>query len=98
MRLARIVIFIWLASTVHSARAPTPGPPPGSPEQQLFLLVNQARQQQGLGPLKWEQHLADAAEVHSSGMVHFGSLSHDLPGEPPLRSRLAVAGAHFDRV
>ncbi len=64
--------------------------PPQGPEQQLFDLLNQARQQQGLPPLQWNDALAQAARQHAQGMADRGQLTHDLPGEPPLRQRLSA--------
>jgi hypothetical protein len=60
-------------------------------EQQLLDLANHARAQAGVAPLRMEESLAQAAREHSSLMAERNQLSHDLPGEPALPQRLAVA-------
>ncbi len=62
---------------------------------QVFEATNQDRAAQGLGPLKWDPALAQAAQAHAELMVQRGSLSHQFPGEPGLAERAAQAGAHF---
>jgi uncharacterized protein YkwD len=66
-----------------------------SPEQQLFHLVNQVRQEAGLEKLHWDTKLARAAQFHSQELAAHQSLSHQFPGEPELTERLGVTGARF---
>lgn len=64
-------------------------------EQQLVQLINQARSQQGLPPLQQNSQLQQAARAHSQVMSSRQTLSHQLPGEPILRKRLALSGLRF---
>lgn len=67
-----------------------------SPEaKQLLDLTNDARAEQGLGPLHWDAALAAAADQHNQRMRGQAELSHQYPGEDPLLQRAAHAGAHF---
>jgi hypothetical protein len=50
---------------------------------------------QGLAPLKWSDALAEAARQHALRMAQQNTLSHQLPGEPPLTDRASRAGARF---
>jgi hypothetical protein len=70
-----------------------------SPEEQLFFdSANRERIAQQLQPLKWDNALADAARKHALLMAEHVSLSHQLPGEPPLDQRAGRAGARFSQV
>jgi|SRR5579864_222423 len=64
-------------------------------EQQLVQLVNQARSQQGLPALQQNAKLQQPARAHSQLMASRQTLSHQLPGEPILRKRLALSGLRF---
>ena len=67
-----------------------------SPEaRQLLDLTNQARSEQGLGPLHWDPALAAAAEQHNEAMRGQPDLSHQYPDEAPLVQRASRNGAHF---
>jgi Cysteine-rich secretory protein family len=66
-----------------------------SAEQQVMELANADRAQQGLGPLKWDPALAQAASEHAQRMAEQPALSHQYPGEPDLVARGGAAGAHF---
>src|SRR5436305_11851823 len=57
-------------------------------ERQIFDLANQARKDAGVEPLHWNEHAAEAARVHAKLMAEKQALSHQFPGEPPLRERL----------
>jgi hypothetical protein len=63
--------------------------------EQLFALANQARAEQGAGPLKWDAALATAARQHCVRMVAEGQISHRYGGEPSVTERAGQAGAHF---
>jgi hypothetical protein len=71
---------------------------PGSPQQAVFNLTNQDRQQLGLPVLRWNEALARAAQAHAQRMADESSLSHQYPGEPELMTRAASAGAHFSAI
>jgi uncharacterized protein YkwD len=82
---------------------PTPdsGPPPGSTcghtaiEQQVFVLLNQARAQKGLQPYTCDPFAVQAARGHSQDMCDKKYFSHTgLDGSSPS-SRLKAAGATF---
>src|SRR5260370_29519121 len=64
-------------------------------ERELFASVNQARQAQGLSPLRWDESLATAARRHAAAMAEHGSAQHGFEGEPSLSVRVKQAGAHF---
>ena len=66
-----------------------------SAERQIFEAANQARRAQGLTRLKWNAGLARAAQQHAAAMAHKNSLSHQLPGEPGLETRVSRAGVYF---
>src|SRR5437660_9883397 len=65
-------------------------------ERELFASVNQARQAQGLSPLRWDESLATAARRHAEAMAEHGSAQHGLEGEPSLPVRGKQAGAHYN--
>jgi uncharacterized protein YkwD len=67
-------------------------------EKQLFDLVNHARAKAGLNNLEWDDHLAEAARVHSKLLAENQDLSHQFEGEPPLQQRAGATGAHFSAV
>src|SRR3984893_19604853 len=64
-------------------------------ERELFASVNQARQAQGLSPLRWDESLATAARRHAEAMAEHGSARNGVEGEPRLSVRVQQAGAHF---
>lgn len=64
-------------------------------ERELFVSVNQARQAQGLPPLRWDESLAAAARRHAAIMAERGTAQHAFEGEPSLSARVKQAGAHF---
>lgn len=86
----------WLSILMLAAISVTVPAFAQSPEeQQVMDLANADRAQQGLGPLKWDASLAQAATEHAQMMAEQGQLSHQYPGEPDLVARGAAAGAHF---
>ncbi len=94
---------LLLGSVLASAPRATPqqddGMESASPaEQQLFDATNQVRSDQGLSPLHWDASLAYAAHAHAEKMTEQGQLSHQYGGEPPLTTRAAQAGAHFQSI
>jgi uncharacterized protein YkwD len=64
-------------------------------ERELFSSVNQARQAQGLPPLRWNEALAAAARRHAAIMAERGTAQHAFDGELSLSARVKQAGAHF---
>jgi uncharacterized protein YkwD len=72
---------------------------PGSPEQTLLQLANQARAAHNLPPLQWDDSLAHAAHFHLQWVIRNpGELFHQYPGEPDLVTRGANAGARFGTI
>jgi hypothetical protein len=65
---------------------------------QIVALANQARAEDGAGPLKWDAALAAAAREHCLRMAAEGPISHRYGGEPDLAVRAAQAGSHFSLV
>jgi uncharacterized protein YkwD len=64
----------------------------------LLNAANRDRAAAGLSPLKWDGALATAAHQHALRMAKADTLSHQLPGEPPMQDRARRAGAHFSMV
>jgi uncharacterized protein YkwD len=68
------------------------------PEQQLFQVLNSARQLNGLEKLEWNTKLATAALAHAEELARHRDLSHVFPGEAPLGQRVGATGERFDAV
>ena len=66
--------------------------------RQVMDAANRDRARHGLGPLRWNPALAQAAQTHANRMVWERELSHQYPGEPDLVARTAASGAHFQTV
>ncbi len=64
--------------------------------RQLFDLLNQERSKVGAGELQWDDKLAAVAVQHAQLMAEHKQLSHQFPGEPPLKQRLIATGLHFN--
>jgi Uncharacterized protein with SCP/PR1 domains len=60
-------------------------------EQQLLVLVNQARRGAGVPPLSLDGGLSAAARAHAQTMLEARKLSHQFQGEPSLPQRLGSA-------
>jgi len=88
-----------------SASIPTSGVTTSSPslgtmsalEQAVVDLTNQARQVNGLPPLRVNSQLVAASQTHSSDMARLNLMEHELPGvaEPTLQSRAAAVGYNY---
>jgi uncharacterized protein YkwD len=65
-------------------------------EQQLLVLINQARVKAGVEPLKLDERLTRAARKHSQLMINRDSLAHQLLDEDPLVMRLSAEGVRCD--
>src|SRR5262249_47607715 len=76
----------------------SPPAPALPPEQQLFELINAARQRGGLEKLEWDPRLATAAQAHADQLADHRELSHMFPGEAPLQHRLGATGERFDAI
>jgi uncharacterized protein YkwD len=64
-------------------------------ERNLLSAVNQARRNQGLAPLRWDESLAAAARRHAAVMAEHRSAQHAFGGEPGLSARVKQTGSHF---
>jgi len=71
---------------------------PSSDEQALLDATNRERAQRGIPSLHWDDSLASAAQIHAALMARQSDISHQFPGEPPLRERTSRAGARFSVV
>jgi hypothetical protein len=65
-------------------------------EQQIFNLANEARENAGVEPLRWNEQAAEAARAHAKLLAQNQALSHQFSGEPELRERLGATGLRFD--
>jgi uncharacterized protein YkwD len=65
-------------------------------EQALFRMINRERAQDGVPELQWNEWLAQAAGKHAAEMARRRQLSHQFPGEPGLRDRIAATSIRFD--
>lgn len=74
------------------------GAPATVSEQYLFAAANAERAQRGLGALRWDAALYQAAEFHAREMAARRSISHQYAGEPELAARAQRAGARFSVV
>jgi len=77
---------------------PIPQQPIPLMESALLRMTNDARSQQGLAALRWDEALARAARAHADLLAQNARLSHQFDGEPALALRAAQAGAHFQSV
>lgn len=66
--------------------------------EQLMVMANQVRQENGAGPLHWDSALAAAALKHCRRMAAEGPISHRYSGEADVASRAGQAGAHFNLI
>jgi hypothetical protein len=67
-------------------------------EQYLLLAANQERASHGLGPLRIDLQLQEAARQHAIMMANHHDISHQFAGEADLAERGGLAGAHFSRI
>lgn len=83
MRAARFLALLGLVLLVlpAAAAAGPSSPYESSGEQQALVLLNQIRQQHGLGPLVLSAPLRSAARAHTSDMLANGYFDHDAPGQ-----------------
>lgn len=61
-------------------------------ERRILTLTNKRRAKAGCKPLKLSTTLRKAARKHSDLMAKHNTLSHQLPGEPSLGTRITQAG------
>ena len=91
-----------LAAVVLLVSAVTPAlhahPQASTADITLLNAANHDRAAAGLPPLKWDDALAAAAHQHALLMAKANTLSHQLPGEPPMQDRARRAGARFSLI
>jgi uncharacterized protein YkwD len=105
LRPAGLFTFTWVCALLLVACSPTapteteaPGLvtiAPSSPVDQAIVdLTNQERMRQGLGTLRVEARLSEAARLQAEQLVRAGRLDHVLPDAqyPRPEDRLAAAG------
>lgn len=96
MSRCRTLIFLsiaWIAATQSWATAAASKP--SKAEQRIFYLLNQERQLSGLAKLEWNDQAARAARAHAKLLAEHEELSHQFPGEAPLRERLVSTAVRF---
>ncbi len=60
--------------------------------EQVLVLVNQARADNGLSPLSWNQKLSSAAQSYAQVLSDWGTLSHTGPDGSSPGDRITAAG------
>ncbi|HWS84814.1 MAG TPA: CAP domain-containing protein [Ktedonobacteraceae bacterium] len=61
----------------------------------VFNQINAARAQAGLPALQWSNMLVNSAHKHNLAMMAGNQLSHQLPNEPELGTRISQAGVNW---
>lgn len=77
---------------VRLLRSDPPGATPGGLEERLILLLNEARVEAGVAPLRRHPLLSVAARAHSAEMARWDYFGHRDPARGPVRERLARLG------
>ena len=90
--------FLCLAFSIILSSATAQAARMSAQQKQLLDLVNAERVRAGLSQLQWDDHLAQAARLHTQRMADRRALSHQFSGEPALPDRAGSAGAHFNSV
>ena len=93
--LKTLLLATLIVGGVFSSTSALAQPKAETADQQLFQAINRQRTANGLPPLKWDEALATAARQHAEAMAAQKAISHTLPGEPSLPSRVTRAGARF---
>jgi hypothetical protein len=93
MRKFRIVLIACLAFSLHAQSQDITTT--SQMERQIFDWTNQERAKVHAPELKWDEHLALAARLHSDEMAKAKDLSHQVKGEPVFTERLVDRGARF---
>lgn len=89
---AIVLLALVLTPTLHAR------PQTSAADVALLNAANHDRAAAGLPPLKWDDALATAAHQHALRMAQANTLSHQLPGEPPMQDRARHAGARFSMI
>jgi hypothetical protein len=91
--MTRILIVLMIAAGSLTTLAQQIDP---TAEQEIVQLVNSERAKAGLAPLQVDDRLTQIAREHSRLQAAKHSLSHQFPGEPDVRHRVAATGLRFD--
>ncbi len=95
MAMAALIALMALCAAAWPQDA---GSESAAAEQELFRMTNRDRAEAGLPELEWNEWLAQAARKHAAEMARRGRLSHQFPGEPGLRDRIAATSIRFRRL
>src|SRR4051812_7595303 len=95
--LCALAVTLSLATAAIPLAAPAAATTPSAATaaydaQQILLLINSERRAGGLPALTWNTRLVSAAHAHNLRMAKANVLSHQLPGEASLGSRITTAG------
>ncbi|HYY70012.1 MAG TPA: CAP domain-containing protein [Terriglobales bacterium] len=88
-----LLIMLMVGTTAFTQEAASET---AAAEQELFRMINRDRTQAGVPELQWNEWLAQAARKHAAEMARRGQLSHQFPGEPAMRDRIAATGLRFN--
>ncbi len=91
LRTLTAVLLAALALLAPAAARATNAPSVDPREQAVIDRINAVRADHGLAALTLDDRLARAADRHSRRMARARTLSHRVPGEGRLRSRLRWA-------
>ena len=83
-------------STRRTTRAPAAST--GSPELAVLARINDARAEEGLGPLTMNTQLVAAAHAHNLRMADGCGLSHQCGGEAGIGDRISAEGVQWSSV
>src|SRR5579871_6176912 len=90
------LLFIFFAVLLAVPQCTAQSQPAwSSAEQQIFTQLNQARIEDGLPALEWNDQAARAARLHTQTLLENGKLSHQFPGEPTVPERIGATGVRF---
>lgn len=89
------IFLCLLLPCIAAAQGTGPNGKPSKAEQRIFYLLNQERELAGVAKLEWNEQAAQAARAHAALLAEHGKLSHQFPGEPPLRKRLTSTAVRF---
>ena len=67
-------------------------------EQEVFDLVNQIREENGLTPFVYNETLAQLARAHSQDMIDRDFFEHENPDGDNIDARVSAAGIRWSRV
>lgn len=93
LQLAGCTLPITITTDTQASPVPETGTPTELEESVarfVFDSMNNARADNNLPAYEWDENLARAARAHNFVMADHNKLSHQLPGEPELGTRLSA--------